>query len=147
MLDGLADDYDLAFVDCAPHLSLVSENIFEMADHLLVPVIPTPLSVRAYAQLREFCGAHGLDRDKLLPFFSMVDRRRQLHCELITSFAAEHLELHDATKDVLAATMENAALWQPTKDIGVVLLWAQRVKVAVLKGDSTTLGMFGGFQC
>ena len=93
MLDGLADDYDLAFVDCAPHLSLVSENIFEMADHLLVPVIPTPLSVRAYAQLREFCGAHGLDRDKLLPFFSMVDRRRQLHCELITSFAAEHPEV------------------------------------------------------
>ncbi len=93
LLHTLADDYDLAFVDCAPHLSLVSENIFEMADWLLVPVIPTPLSVRAYAQLREFSAAHGLAGDQLLPFFSMVDRRRQLHCELITQFAADHPEV------------------------------------------------------
>jgi cellulose biosynthesis protein BcsQ len=93
LLSALEDDYDLAFVDCAPHLSLVSENIFEMADWLLVPVIPTPLSVRAYAQLGEFSTAHGLPRAKLLPFFSMVDRRRQLHCELITQFAADHPEV------------------------------------------------------
>ena len=93
MLETLAEDYDLAFVDCAPHLSLVSENIFNMADWLLVPVIPTPLSVRAYAQLREFCARQGQDAHKLLPFFSMVDRRRQLHCELVTTFAAEHPEV------------------------------------------------------
>lgn len=93
LLAPLHDDYDLVILDCAPHLSRVSENVFNVADWLLVPVIPTPLSVRAYEQLRSFCTAEGLPVDKLLPFFSMVDRRRQLHCELITAFAAAHPEV------------------------------------------------------
>ena len=93
LLAPLADDYDLAILDCAPHLSRVSENVFNVADWLLVPVIPTPLSIRAYRQLREFCVNEGLPTDTLLPFFSMVDRRRQLHCELIAEFAAAHPEV------------------------------------------------------
>lgn len=93
LLEPLADDYDLVFLDCAPNLSVVSENVFNVADWLLVPLIPTPLSLRAYAQLKGFCCTHGFDTGKLLPFFSMVDRRRQLHCELITSFASEHSEV------------------------------------------------------
>lgn len=93
LLAGLAPDYDVVFLDCAPNLSLVSENIFGMADWLVVPLIPTPLSLRAYTQLKSFCETEGLDASKLLPFFSMVDRRRQLHCELVQRFAAEHAEL------------------------------------------------------
>lgn len=93
LLAPLVDNYDLVILDCAPHLSRVSENVFNVADWLLVPVIPTPLSVRAYRQLREFCAAEGLPTSKLLPFFSMVDRRRQLHCDLITAFASEHPEV------------------------------------------------------
>ena len=93
LLAPLAEDYDLVILDCAPHLSRLSENVFNVADWLLVPVIPTPLSVRAYAQLREFAAAEQVPLAKLLPFFSMVDRRRQLHCELVTTFAAEHPEV------------------------------------------------------
>lgn len=93
LLAPLADDYDVVFLDCAPHLSRVSENVFNAADWVLVPIIPTPLSVRAYRQLRAFCGDEGLPAAKLLPFFSMVDRRRQLHCELVTEFAAKHPEV------------------------------------------------------
>lgn len=93
LLAPLADTYDIVILDCAPHLSRVSENVFDAADWLLVPVIPTPLSVRAYRQLREFCAQQRLPVDKLLPFFSMVDRRRQLHCELVTNFATSHPEV------------------------------------------------------
>lgn len=93
LLAPLAADYDLAFIDCAPHLSLTSENVFDLAHWLLVPVIPTPLAVRAYTQLREFCERGKLAHKKLLPFFSMVDRRRQLHCEVVTQFAQEHPEV------------------------------------------------------
>ncbi len=93
LLEPLAEDYDLAFLDCAPHLSLVSENVFEVADWLLVPLIPTPLSIRAYDQLQAFCDREGLPGDRLLPFFSMVDRRRQLHCEGVSRFAQAHPEL------------------------------------------------------
>ena len=82
LLAPLADDYDIVILDCAPHLSRVSENVFDVANWLLVPIIPTPLSVRAYRQLRTFCSEENLPLGKLLPFFSMVDRRRQLHCEL-----------------------------------------------------------------
>jgi len=93
LLEPLADEYDVVFLDCAPHLSRVSENVFNAADWVLVPIIPSPLSVRAYRQLRSFCKDEGLPVDKLLPFFSMVDRRRQLHCEIVTEFAGSHPEV------------------------------------------------------
>lgn len=92
LLRPVADDYDLVFVDCAPSLSLTSENVFDIADWLLVPIIPTPLSVRAYAQLSAFYNRE-TERNKLLPFFSMVDRRRQLHCTLVSEFATTHPEV------------------------------------------------------
>ncbi|MGE0486651.1 MAG: ParA family protein [Gammaproteobacteria bacterium] len=87
----VADDYDLVFLDCAPSMSIVSENVFNMADVLLVPLIPTHLSLRAFDQLTRFRETHG--GAQLLPFFSMVDRRKRLHRELIVAFAREHPEV------------------------------------------------------
>ena len=46
VLRDLEDDYDYAFLDCAPSISLASEAIFAASDVLLVPTIPTPLSLR-----------------------------------------------------------------------------------------------------
>src|SRR5262249_57282538 len=48
-----------------------------------------PLSLRMLVQLCEFIGAEGWGDLLLLPFFSMVDRRRSLHQELIASARAE----------------------------------------------------------
>ncbi len=93
LLGALAEDYDLALLDCAPSLSNASESIFESADWLLVPIIPTPLSIRAYEQLQHHPLLAGAGAGKLLPFFSMVDRRRQLHCDLVTQFAGMHPEV------------------------------------------------------
>lgn len=93
LLAPLADRYDLAFLDCAPNLSLASENVFGLADWVLIPVIPTPLSVRAYAQLRAFWRDEPAILTRFLPFFSMVDRRRQLHCQLVSDFATAHPEV------------------------------------------------------
>ncbi|MBI2800804.1 MAG: ParA family protein [Gammaproteobacteria bacterium] len=92
LLEPFRDRYDLAILDCAPNLSVTSENVFELADWLLIPLIPTPLSLRAYEQLQQFCGA-GPAAPKLVPFFSMVDRRRQLHCDLVADFASAHPEI------------------------------------------------------
>ena len=55
------------------------------ADVVIVPLLPTPLSVRMLIQLRDFVVSEGWSDLKLLPFFSMVDRRRALHQELIAS--------------------------------------------------------------
>ena len=74
-------------------MSVVSENVFNMADVLLVPLIPTHLSLRAFDQLVRFRETHTDGGAELLPFFSMVDRRKRLHRELIIAFAREHPEV------------------------------------------------------
>jgi cellulose biosynthesis protein BcsQ len=84
LLRPLAEEYDLVFLDCPPSISLVSENVFRAADLLLVPTIPTTLSVRTLEQLREFLERQGILADlRLRPFLSMVDRRKRMHQELI----------------------------------------------------------------
>jgi len=85
LVKPLTDRYDLLVLDCPPSFSRLSENIFALADTVAVPLIPTPLSMRALAQVSEFLARKDLDRGQLLPFFSMVDRRRQLHRQWLTS--------------------------------------------------------------
>ncbi|WP_328473584.1 ParA family protein [Actinoplanes sp. NBC_00393] len=83
LLAGLAADYDVAFLDCPPGVSLVSENIVRAADVLLVPLIPTTLSLRTYAQLTRFVADAPRPRPEIIAIFSMVDRRKRLHREVI----------------------------------------------------------------
>ena len=93
LLKPLSGTYDLVLLDCAPSISLVSEAVFEAADIVLMPVIPTTLSLRTLEQLRDFRSRRGLDQLKLLPFFSMVDRRKTLHREILERFPGECPEL------------------------------------------------------
>ena len=80
----LANEYDYVFLDCPPSISLVSENVFRAADALLVPLIPTTLSLRTLAQLDAFLADHpARKKQPVLAFFSMVDQRKKLHRELI----------------------------------------------------------------
>jgi chromosome partitioning protein len=83
LLAGLADDYDVAVLDCPPGVSLLSENVLRTADVLLVPLIPTTLSLHAYAQLTRFVAAAPRPRPEVVAFFSMADRRKRLHREVI----------------------------------------------------------------
>lgn len=93
LLKTVQNDYDLVFLDCAPSLSLVSENIFNMAEWILVPLIPTQLSLRAYEQLLSYRHENKSGMARLSPFFSMVDKRKRLHRNLVSGFAAAHPEL------------------------------------------------------
>ena len=80
VLAPLAGDYDYVFLDCAPAISLASEGVFAAADVLLVPLIPTPLSLRTYDQLRGFVSDEvAKPRPRILAFFSMADARKALH--------------------------------------------------------------------
>ena len=85
MSRSLREVYSALFLDCAPGISLLSENVLRAADAIIVPLLPTPLSVRMLEQLRDFIAGEGWMDLKLLPFFSMVDRRRSLHHEVIAS--------------------------------------------------------------
>ena len=77
----LRESHDTLILDCPPGISLLSESVLRAADAVVVPLAPTPLSVRMLEQLRDFIAAEGWADLLLLPFFSMVDRRRTLHVE------------------------------------------------------------------
>jgi chromosome partitioning protein len=102
LVDPLEDQYDVAILDSPPGISLVSENVVHAADLLLVPLIPTTLSVRTLDQLTEFVAdlAHP---PTLLPFFTMVDGRKRLHREITT-------ELRSQRKDVATTAIPALAL-------------------------------------
>ena len=79
LLKPLAEEYDYIFLDCPPSISSASESIFSAADILLVPTIPTTLSLRTYKQIKKFFKEQKYDSMKILPFFAMVDLRKQMH--------------------------------------------------------------------
>ncbi|MGQ0659151.1 MAG: ParA family protein [Chromatiales bacterium] len=136
MLKPVREDYDYVFLDCPPGISLVSENIFSAAEVLLIPIIPAHLSLRAYEMLVGFCAREGYNGLAMMPFFSMLDRRRMLHIEMVQQFAAEHPELlrvfvpyasqiekmgvHQAPVGAFAAPSDPGraflALWQAVKE-------------------------------
>lgn len=84
-LAPLADEYDLLFIDCAPSISLMAENIFLASDALLVPLIPATFSVRTYYQLLEYLQKDRVQHLQLLPFFSMYDNRRELQRKIVAT--------------------------------------------------------------
>jgi cellulose biosynthesis protein BcsQ len=79
LLKELSSDYDFVFIDCSPGFSNVAENIFYASDAVLMPVIPTTLSVRSYEQVKNYFIDKGIDVAKLMCFFTMVDSRKTLH--------------------------------------------------------------------
>jgi cellulose biosynthesis protein BcsQ len=85
MSGPLSEKYDALILDCPPGISLLSENVLRAADAVIVPMLPTPLSVRMLSQLSEFIDDQGWTDIVVLPFFSMVDRRKGLHQAVIES--------------------------------------------------------------
>ena len=79
LLMPLTLQYDHLFLDCPPSISLVSDGIFVAADILLVPTIPTTLSLRTLRQLHRHLEERTPTTPRILPFFCMVDRRKKLH--------------------------------------------------------------------
>ena len=83
LVDEVSDDYDTVFLDCPPSVSLVSENVLHAADVLLVPIVPATLSVRALVQLVDFVQDSPKPRPEVVAFFSMADRRKRMHREVM----------------------------------------------------------------
>lgn len=82
LLAALADSYERVLLDCPPGLTETSEQVMRAADLIVVPVIPSPLSTRALAEVESHLGRKG---PPLMPVHSMVDRRRKLHAEALAA--------------------------------------------------------------
>ncbi|MDQ1709509.1 MAG: chromosome partitioning protein, partial [Frankiaceae bacterium] len=114
ILKTVRDDYDLVILDCPPGLSLLSENVFDAVDVLLVPLIPAPLSLRTYDQLVEFLSkASSGTQPRLAPFFSMVDGRKRLHAEVRDELAARTPDLLESWLPAASVVERMGATRQP----------------------------------
>ncbi len=85
VLQPLTEEYQHIILDCPPNLTLLSENIFYAADRILVPVIPTTLSLLSLEQLFAFLDDIDQGRDKVRIFFSMVEKRKKLHSDMMAT--------------------------------------------------------------
>lgn len=97
-LKPFAREYELIILDTHAGLDLESENVFRAADMVLVPLIPTTLSVNTFETLLDYVARHDLDEGRIRAFFSMVDGRRKLHRETMA-------ELANGDSRVLGATI------------------------------------------
>lgn len=79
IIDSVSKDYDRIILDCPPGLSETSDQILRAADLVLVPVIPSPLSQRAFDTVVDHIERRHKGRTAILPVYTMVDRRRTLH--------------------------------------------------------------------
>jgi len=93
LLSPLTKEYDFIFLDCPPNISLLSESIFEASDILLSPIIPTTLSLRTLEQLKKYIKDNKLKHIQLIPFFSMADRRKKMHREIIETLVEIHPDI------------------------------------------------------
>jgi chromosome partitioning protein len=125
----LARRYEHVFLDCPPSISRLSENVFNAADALLVPIIPTTLSLRALDQLNSFLATRNERSPLVLPFFSMVDRRKRLHRELIEDLCLAH-------PDILRAGVPSSA--------AVERMGAHQAPVAVFDRRSPAVAAYAG---
>jgi len=86
-LADIKGDFDYVFIDAPPMLTLLSENIFNSSDAVISPMIPSVLSERTYLQVKGFFKENKLKPKKLVPFFNMVDLRRNLHKQTLAEFS------------------------------------------------------------
>lgn len=112
IVEAISGKYDRIFLDCPPGLTETSEQMMRAADIILVPVIPSPLSRRALDEVVAHLHTHHKGHAPLLPVFSMVDRRRNLHGTALASnpdwprvpmaSAVEQMALHRAPVGLFA---------------------------------------------
>ncbi len=90
LISGLKE-FDLLFMDCPPGISLLHENIFYAADWILMPNIPTILSIKSFEIVMNYFNDNELNADKIKCFFSMVDHRKNMHHDVMQQFYKDKL--------------------------------------------------------
>ncbi|MEI8279447.1 MAG: ParA family protein [Bacteroidota bacterium] len=90
LLKGVANTYDFVFIDCPAGFSVLADNIFYASDVVLMPVVPTTLSIRTYDIVKEYFENKDTETDKLMCFFSMVDIRKKMHQDMMTQLSKDN---------------------------------------------------------
>ncbi|PIE44250.1 MAG: cobyrinic acid a,c-diamide synthase [Gammaproteobacteria bacterium] len=86
ILKPVLDDYDLVIVDCPPQLSETISGLLRVVDLLLVPAIPTVLSLRTVKQVQRFTKEKLNAPVTMKMFFNQIDLRRTMHRDIAKKF-------------------------------------------------------------
>jgi len=121
----LTSSYDYLFLDCPPNLTLLAENIIAAADIVVSPVIPTTLSLRSLKQLLKMVGKCKVDRKKIRPFFSMVEKRKLMHSSFVDKYKNHSIFLR--TQIPFMAEIEKMGLYRRPVGIDSRLSKARRL--------------------
>lgn len=108
ILSELGKGYDTVLLDCPPGFSLLTENILQAADLVLVPTIPTVLSLRTLARLVQYVGRRAT-AVRLRAFLSMVDRRKSLH-RRVAAWTTRHPAFFLQTEIPFASIVEQVSV-------------------------------------
>ncbi|PZN95053.1 MAG: chromosome partitioning protein ParA [Alphaproteobacteria bacterium] len=105
LIKSFDKDYDRVILDCPPGLTELADQVFRAVDLLVVPMLPSPLSVRAYDQLLEHLAKHHRgSAPVVLPVFTMVDRRKALHRATVALAPDRPVIPYAAAIEAMAAT-------------------------------------------
>jgi cellulose biosynthesis protein BcsQ len=85
MLEGLGREFDRIILDCPPGLGTTSDQVLRAATLILLPMIPSTLSRRAFAEVRDHLALHHKGRPRIYPIYNMVDRRRAAHRDAVAA--------------------------------------------------------------
>tara|TARA_B100002049_G_scaffold1072_1_gene789 strand:+ start:961 stop:1692 length:732 start_codon:yes stop_codon:yes gene_type:complete len=85
LIEPFSESYSLLVLDCPPGIGALATSVLRAADRVLVPTVPTPLSLRALDEVLEHVEDKKVGKTRVTPFFSMADRRRKMHREMIES--------------------------------------------------------------
>jgi len=88
--------YDTIIIDCPASIGIDSENVFFTSDLILIPVIPTILSLETLDKILNFLDETNLDKPTYA-FFSQVDRRKTIHRETVDQYRTDRCKLLKST--------------------------------------------------
>lgn len=93
MIGALQGSFDYLFLDCPPGIGALSEALFAASDVVLMPSIPTTLSLRTFDMVQSWLEAENHASTALLSYFSMVDIRKSMHQETLARYSRNKMFL------------------------------------------------------
>lgn len=81
----LAGLYDRIIVDCPPGLGITADQIIQGSSLIVLPMIPSALSMRTADELRQYLNERRKAAPPMLLVFNMVDRRRLSHRQALAT--------------------------------------------------------------
>lgn len=89
LAQDLSRTFDRIILDCPPMRNELSDQIFEAAKLMIVPLPVSPLAARALDDVRNDLAKCGRKKLPILPVFSMYDSRRKAHREARDGWMAQ----------------------------------------------------------